>query len=289
MSAINVNSITGRTGTHGPVLTGVTTATNGLNVTGGSVGIGTDNPGYKLHIGDGTSQANLRLQSGNSDISLLSMVGGTSQTCRIEFGDSGDDDIGKIYYDNSDNSMQFTTNTAERLRITSGGEVQIANGNLKFSTAGTGIDFSATGQAAGMTSELLDDYEEGTWTPTYYGASTAGTYTLTSTQAKYTKIGNTVHLYVDIKNITQSSAGTGLLRIGGLPFQPSNGNEAGSVILEAFSFPSTVEYAVLRTATSNHLSLVGIRNSGVDVQFNVTDRDSNLSDIFGQITYMTSA
>ena len=44
MSAINVNSITGRTGTHGPVLTGVTTATNGLNVTGGSVGIGTDNP-----------------------------------------------------------------------------------------------------------------------------------------------------------------------------------------------------------------------------------------------------
>jgi hypothetical protein len=44
MSAINVNSITGRTGTHGPVLTGVTTATNGLNITGGSVGIGTDNP-----------------------------------------------------------------------------------------------------------------------------------------------------------------------------------------------------------------------------------------------------
>ncbi len=36
MSAINVNSITGRTGTHGPVLTGVTTATNGLHVTGGS-------------------------------------------------------------------------------------------------------------------------------------------------------------------------------------------------------------------------------------------------------------
>jgi len=36
MSAINVNSITGRTGTHGPVLTGITTATNGIHVTGGS-------------------------------------------------------------------------------------------------------------------------------------------------------------------------------------------------------------------------------------------------------------
>jgi len=50
MSAINVNSITGRTGTHGPVLTGVTTATNGLNVTGGNVGIGTDNPQELLDV-----------------------------------------------------------------------------------------------------------------------------------------------------------------------------------------------------------------------------------------------
>ena len=52
MSAINVNSITGRTGTHGPVLTGVTTATNGLNVTGGNVGIGIDDPQYKIHVRD---------------------------------------------------------------------------------------------------------------------------------------------------------------------------------------------------------------------------------------------
>jgi hypothetical protein len=267
------------------------------------------------------------------------MVGGASQTCRIEFGDSGNDDIGKIYYDNSDNSMQFTTNTAERLRITSdgyallttanarlewtassgsnpfirsigtgqqelefnaggserlritsGGEVQIANGNLKFSTSGTGIDFSATSDGSGTaTSELLDDYEEGTWTATYYGATTAGTYTHSGGSGAYTKIGDTVNLIVDIKNLNEVSAGTGLLRIGGLPFQPSNGNEAGSVILENFTFPSTVEYACLRTSTSNYLMLVGVRNSGVDVQFNVTDRDNNTSDIFGQITYKTNS
>ena len=176
----------------------------------------------------------------------------------------------------------------EKLRLISTGNVSIANGDLVVAS-GHGIDFSATGDATGMTNELLDDYEEGTWTPTYFGASTAGSYSLISTEAKYTKIGNTVHLYVDMKNITQSSAGTGLLRIGGLPFTPSNGNEAGSVILEAFSFPSTVEYAVLRTSTLNHLALVGVRNSGVDIQFNVADRDSDTSDIFGQITYMTSA
>ena len=51
----------------------------------------------------------------------------------------------------------------ERLRVTSSGAVQVSNGNLVFSTAGTGIDFSATANSSGtMTSELLDDYEEGT-------------------------------------------------------------------------------------------------------------------------------
>ena len=47
MSAINVNSITGRTGGHGPVLTGVTTVSDGNLVvigTGASIGIGTSAP-----------------------------------------------------------------------------------------------------------------------------------------------------------------------------------------------------------------------------------------------------
>jgi hypothetical protein len=69
MSAINVNSITGRTGTHGPVLTGVTTATNGLNVTAGNVGIGTDSPFGKLqvHAGD---DANFSFSTGGGESSL---------------------------------------------------------------------------------------------------------------------------------------------------------------------------------------------------------------------------
>lgn len=342
MSAINVNSITGRTGTHGPVLTGVTTATNGLNITGGSVGIGTDNPAATLHVRGSSSP---RIEN-TGTISLIRFQNSNAQN---------------VFYGSDTDKAVIYTQSTEKLRITSAGnlgigtisvptnfKVEISNngttglnlrntndsasdscriafsqgsgnltssntfgdiisvvdalsplsGHIKFRT-NEGNDLSeklrilSTGgitfNGDTATANALDDYEEGSWTPTYYGASTAGSYSLTSTQAKYTKIGNTVHLYVDIKNISQSSAGSGLLRIGGLPFTPSNGNEAGSVILEAFSFPSTVEYAVLRTSTLNHLTVVGVRNSGVDVQFNVTDRDSGTSDIFGQITYMTSA
>ena len=73
MSAINVNSITGRTGTHGPVLTGVTTATNGLHVTGGS--------GNVLIGGTLPSSPNISLNANGSatmtgDLTVPSLNGG---------------------------------------------------------------------------------------------------------------------------------------------------------------------------------------------------------------------
>ena len=53
----------------------------------------------------------------------------------------------------------------------------ISDGDLVIGTAGHGIDFSATTDATGMSNELFDDYEEGSWTPTYEGTSTTGTVT----------------------------------------------------------------------------------------------------------------
>lgn len=88
-------------------------------------------------------------------------------------------------------------------------------GNLVISTSGNGIDFSATSGTG--TSELLDDYEEGTWTPTV--SSAAGTVTVTSTSGStYTKIGRTVQVNASITMTTDASVGTSDLTIGGLPF-----------------------------------------------------------------------
>ena len=111
----------------------------------------------------------------------------------------------------------------ERMRISSAGNVSIANGNLVIGTAGKGIDFSADGQAAGMTSELLDDYEEGTWTPVYVAATgTLGAITYENVQGTYVKIGRQVTVTGGFYcSAFDAGTGSGDLRVGGLPFTNS--------------------------------------------------------------------
>ena len=82
------------------------------------------------------------------------------------------------------------------------------SGNVVIGTSGKGIDFSADGNAAGMTSEVLDDYETGTWTPSNSFTTSTGTYT---------KIGNRVFCELYVANWT-GDALTTVLDLGSLPF-----------------------------------------------------------------------
>ena len=77
------------------------------------LGIGTASPEDELHISD---------TSGNAVVQIESSASGFSQ---ISLGDVNDGDVGKIKYDHSDNSLSFTTATAERMRISSAGNVGI--------------------------------------------------------------------------------------------------------------------------------------------------------------------
>ena len=91
--------------------------------------------------------------------------------------------------------------------------VMLADGRLQF-RSGAGIDFSTTADGSGtMTSELLDDYEEGTWTPTL---PMGGTISVQGT--KYTKIGRQVLLYM-YTNISGTPNNNSEFQIGGLPYQ----------------------------------------------------------------------
>ena len=90
-----------------------------------------------------------------------------------------------------------------------------SSGNLVF-PSGQGIDFSATADASGMTSELLDDYEEGTFTPTDYSSANL-TFTLAS--GLYTRVGRIVHCQVRVRY--PSTTSNAHARIGGFPFTPS--------------------------------------------------------------------
>ena len=95
------------------------------------------------------------------------------------------------------------------------GNVSMVSGNLVLAS-GQGIDFSATGNSSGTTSsELLSDYEEGTWTPTISG----NTLDTSAGHSEYTKIGHRVFFQTHF-NLGSNPGDT--FNIGGLPFTTSS-------------------------------------------------------------------
>lgn len=109
--------------------------------------------------------------------------------------------------------------TAGRAVATAGGSF---TDNIVQNTAGKGINFAANTSAAGMTSELLNWYEEGTWTPAGNGV------TFANAVGKYVRIGRLVQVQGQVRLPVTSN--TSALQIQGLPY--SNGAtypSAGSV------------------------------------------------------------
>jgi hypothetical protein len=90
-----------------------------------------------------------------------------------------------------------------------------------------GIDFSATGDGSGTaSSEVLSDYEEGTWTPVY--TPTGGSFaaiTMNVVAARYVKIGHqvTVNCYIQTTNLDTTGA-SGLVTVTGLPYANAGSN-----------------------------------------------------------------
>ena len=116
--------------------------------------------------------------------------------------------------------LAFVVGGSEVARFPTASGFQCVNsisvGNATPTTSGAGITFPAT-QSASTNANTLDDYEEGTWTPTinFSGSSTGITYLAQA--GVYTKIGNRVFITCTVQMASKGSA-TGTLQIGGLPF-----------------------------------------------------------------------
>lgn len=119
---------------------------------------------------------------------------------------------GFIRFQDNDNSCNFTlgaddgaglgansfilydrVNSAYRFGVDNSGNFKVHSGNIVIGTAGKGIDFSATSDASGSSSELLDDYEEGSYSPTLTGSG-GGSFGLNPHALRYTKVGRVVHV-----------------------------------------------------------------------------------------------
>ena len=98
-----------------------------------------------------------------------------------------------------------------------GTDLTLGTGNIVIGTSGKGIDFSATADnsttGASTTSELLDDYEEGTFTMAMYAGQNG---TITNQTANYTKIGRNVT--VNFRGTINDAEGNSVVRVSGFPF-----------------------------------------------------------------------
>ena len=137
---------------------------------------------------------------------------------------------GYIQYSHSADELRLGASATDKVKITNS-NVTLVNADLVVSN-GNGINFGATADGGTGTSnrdELLKDYEQGDWTPILNGSTSSpsgGTFQYN--RAKYTRVGNLVHLMAYVQWHNNWSGAAGAARISGLPFA-GNTYEYGSV------------------------------------------------------------
>jgi hypothetical protein len=267
-------------------------STTGANfaTTSGSVGIGTSSPSSLLHLmtttnaGSGPTQKFELNDTGTSiaigqNLGDLQFIGNDgqgsgirAQIIAITEGASGDTGLSFL-------TGAATVAAVENLRISSIGNVTVNTGNLVIGTSGKGIDFTATSNSSGtMTSELLADYEEGTFTPVYTPATGAFTSITLTASGRYRKIGSTVFFWIDTRTTAATVLGTasGILYITGLPF--TNGASSG------YGTCATFQQFNLGTSFTN----LGVTVEASQSRLFLTKNSSNTSVTYVQATELNT-
>ena len=172
----------------------------------GDVGIGTNNPQRRLDV----------LETASQTVAQIRTAGQTKALTRYQcLGDN------PVFVGAARSDFNIEMNGNDVMTINHSNQNVSLTGNVIFPN-GKGINFGAS-QGGGATSDLLDDYEEGTWTPVPQGATTAGSVTAGTISGQYIKIGKLVYATVRMENVTFSGS-TGIIRIAGLPFTVANVN-----------------------------------------------------------------
>ena len=208
-----------------------------------------------------TNPARIFLQAGQDQ-------GGGASFGIIDFGCAGDkvgaNIIGRAHQDFSSTvhstNLEFhtcnanTNSTTKKLEIKADGDIDIVDGNLKVAS-GHGIDFSATSGSG--TSELFDDYEEGTFIPRLGPHNNHSVYV--NGVGQYTKIGNTVTYTLQWANQNGSAFGSSsTIEIWNLPFNFTQQNTSMHQVLPALmmyevQFASNEKHYFYSVVSSNNM------------------------------------
>jgi hypothetical protein len=150
--------------------------------------------------------------------------------------------------------------------------------SLLFDSTSNGIHLGVTSATA---SNLLDDYEEGTWTPTINSG------TVTATYATYTKIGNKCTLQFYLQNFSDTSSATNII-VTGLPFtiNATAFHGIGSAYGERFDYNART--CVVGSDTGiRFYDGIGVLNFPDTLQYADCNSGTDAA-IFGTVTYQTT-
>ena len=251
---------------------------NTKNITFGDSGGSTDDrltfgAGTDLSIYHQASNSTSYLYNTSTDLTL--MTGGTNVNIKSDTGEF---------------CAKFVKDGAVELYHDNVKQCETAADGLAF-PSGKGINFNATADASGSGisagSELLDDYEEGSWTPSLDGTTYGGNSYGYQTQAGYyTKVGKqvTCHFYLAWNNFN----GTGALSINGLPFSvwtQTSLQTAGAIMTNDINWPNGYTSPVTHNwfSTSYFRIYVSKDNDG----WEAVQCDGSGS-IIGTITYLAN-
>jgi hypothetical protein len=250
----------------------------------GRVSVNTDTPhctNYGVHIKTGdsgvtsasTNRDDIFIEG--SDHTGITISTANNKTGGIGFDDPDGQGRGRVQYSHSSEKMQIYTSGTNSFEFTD--DLDILDGNLKVA-GGHGIDFSATSDGSGTdTSELLDDYEEGTWT----GALVTGTATHDKTT--YRRIGSVVHIWGRLYSPTNTSSNN-YVTITGMPYAVADGTATGSCFGKDID---NKECLTVFLNTSEQLFFYGLQDSNAWNILKHSNFGSNV-ELYYHATYWTS-
>ena len=189
-----------------------------------------------------TNDLTVRNVRANATTGILQVVGPTTGTTRVMTTPDANFTAARI-----DAAQSFT------------GDQTLATGNLIPGTAAKGINFTANTAAAGMTSQLLNWYEEGTWTPEF--SSSGATFAYAEQYGSYVRVGKLVTLQMRLRTSSVTGTTTNGTNVIGIPFASANLNannaSAGSIGL------CDVTGGLAMSIGNNETTLINLWNVGI--------------------------
>jgi len=186
----------------------------------------------------------------------------------------------------NDSGIDLTTNDQIGFKIANASKWTLnSSGNLFPASTSQGIVLGATSDTS---ANRLDDYEEGTWTPTL---SSGGSSTYDNAHGRYTKIGRFVACHFTLEIGDTFAGGTTAYLIGGLPFARANGTNdpSGSGFAHYFeNISQNTNNLTFRVDSGQSVMYISGRGgdySGLYVNHNVLQAQAN---VYGSVFYYTN-